>query len=83
MLLQICSIMSELHKDRFDDILTLSGLKRPYFSKNPNDLKSPNQIEGTNVFAEVNFNSDGILRLSKDVISKFGYLESDLSIETQ
>ena len=45
MLLQICSIMSELHKDRFDDILTLTGRQRPYFSRNPNDLKSPNQIE--------------------------------------
>ena len=83
MLLKLCSIMSELHKDRFDDILTLSGRQRPYFSRNPNDLKSPNQIEGTDVYVEVNFNSDGILRLSKDVISKFGYLESDLSIETQ
>ncbi|VVB63146.1 Uncharacterised protein [uncultured archaeon] len=83
LLLQICRIMAELHKDRFDDILTLSGPKRPYFSKNPNDLKYPNQIEGTDVFAEVNFNSDGMLKLSIDVISKFGYLESDLSVETQ
>ena len=81
MLIRICGIMAELHKDRFDDILTLSGRKKPFFSKNPADLKSPNQIEGTEVFAELNFSSEGILRLSKNVIATFGYPESELSIE--
>jgi len=83
LLIRICSIMAELQKDRFDEILTISGRQRPFFSKNPADLKSPNQIEGTDVFAEVNFSSEGILKLSKNVISMFGYPESDLSIETQ
>lgn len=83
MLLKISSIMAESHKDQFDDILTLSGRQRPFFSRNPADLKSPNQIEGTNMFVEGNFSPDSILRLSKNVLSKFGYSESDLSIETQ
>jgi hypothetical protein len=75
--------MAELQKDRFNEILTISGIKRPFFSKNSADLKSANQIEGTDVFAEVNLNSDGILKLSKNVIAMFGYPESDLSIDTQ
>jgi hypothetical protein len=75
--------MAELHKDRFDELLTISGTRRPFFSKNPADLRSANQIEGTDVFAEVNLNPDGILKLSKNVIAMFGYPESDLSIDTQ
>jgi hypothetical protein len=84
MLLKVSSIMAELHKDRFDEILTISGSKRPYFSRNSADLRSPNLIEGTDVFVEVALrNADSILRLCKNVLSKFGYSESDLSIETQ
>lgn len=83
LLIRICGIMAELHKDRFDEILTLSGTKKPFFSKNPADLRSPDLIEGTDVFAEVNLSSDSILKLSKKVIEKFGYPESELSIEAQ
>jgi len=82
MLLQLCSAIAELNKDKFDAILEIKGRQRPFFSKNPNDLKSPNQIEGTDVYVEVNFSADGIIRLSKSVMSKFGYPETDLLIET-
>ena len=83
MLIRICGIMAELHQDRFDDILTLYGRKKPFFSRTPTDLRSPNQIEGTDIYAETNFSPDSILRLSKNVIAKFGYSKSDLSIEAQ
>jgi hypothetical protein len=38
---------------------------KPFFSKIPSDLKTPNQIEGTDIYAEVNLNPGSILRLSK------------------
>lgn len=82
MLLQLCSVIAEKNKDKFDEILKITGRQRQFFSKNPNDLKSANQIEGTDIYAEVNFSADGIIRLSKSVMSKFGYPETDLSIET-
>ena len=78
MLLQLCTAIAELNKNKFDEILTITGR----FSKNPGDLRSPNQIEGTDIYVEVNLSSDSILRLSKTVMSKFGYPETDLSIET-
>ena len=84
MLLQLCSAIAEVNKDKFDEILTIIGRQsqRPFFSKNPSDLRSPNQIEGTDIYAEANLSADSILRLSKNVMSKFGYPETDLSIET-
>ena len=84
MLLQLCSAIAESNKDKFNDILTIIGRQsqKPFFSKNPGDLKSPNQIEGTDIYAEVNLNPGSIIRLSKNVMSKFGYPETDLTIET-
>ncbi|MGV8125839.1 MAG: type I restriction endonuclease [Methanothrix sp.] len=83
MLLKISSIMAELHKDRFDDILTISGRVRPFFTRNPTELRSPGLIEGTDIYAETNLSAGSIQKLSKTVISKFGYSESDLSIESE
>ena len=83
MLLQVSKIMSEQHKDKFDSVLTLIGRQRPFFSKNPTDLRSPEQIEGTEIYVETNLNSDSVLRLSKSLLSMFGYPESDLTMEIQ
>ena len=35
----ICSIMLKTHNNQFDQILNLVGRKRPYFTKNPNELR--------------------------------------------
>ena len=85
MLLQLCSAIAESNKDKFDEILTIVGRQsqKPFFSKNPADLRSANLINGTDIYAEVNINPDSVIRLSKNVLSKFGYQESDISIETQ
>ena len=85
MLLQLCSVIAELNKDKFNEILTIVGRQsqKPFFSKNPVDLRSANLIDGTDIYAEVNLNPDSIIRLSKNVLSKFGYQETDISIETQ
>lgn len=83
MLLKISSIMAVSHKENFDDILTISGRKNPFFSRNSTDLRSPSQIEGTEIYAETSLSADSIQRLSKTVIEKFGESASDLSIEVQ
>jgi hypothetical protein len=80
---KISSILAESHKEHFDDILTFSGRKRPLFSRNSTGLRAPGQIEGTNIYAETNLSATTISRLVKDVMGKFGYSESDLSIEAQ
>jgi hypothetical protein len=82
MLLQLCGIVAELNTERFDKILEISGRQRPFFSKNPKELRSANQIPGSDIYAEVNLSAESIIRLSKSVISKFEYPETDLSIET-
>jgi hypothetical protein len=83
MMLQVSGIMSELHKDKLESVLTLSGRQKPFFSKNPADLRSPEKIGSTDIYAETNLSSDSMVRLSKNLLSLFGYQESDLSMEIQ
>jgi len=83
LLLQICNIMLSTHRNNFEQVLNLSGRKRPYFTKQPNELRSPYQINGTDIFVEVNLSSNSIVKLSREVIALFGYSESNLSIEAQ
>jgi len=80
-LFQICNIMLATHKDQFEEVLKLSGRKRPYFSRNPDDLRGAERINGTDIFAEVSLSADSIVRLSRSVISLFGYSEDELSIK--
>lgn len=81
MYLQICGLMAANHSDRFEDILQLSGRTNSQFSKNPNDLRIPRLIEGTDIYAEVGFGSKLLEGLARKVIKHFGYNEDDLQIK--
>jgi negative regulator of replication initiation len=79
----MCDILAASHKDRFEEVLSLTGRKRPYFTKNPNELKAPERIAGTDIYVETNLSADRIGKISFDMISLFGYSAGDLSIEAQ
>ncbi|MBN1322990.1 MAG: type I restriction enzyme HsdR N-terminal domain-containing protein [Methanotrichaceae archaeon] len=83
MFIQICNMMASTHKDRFEDIFQLSGRKNPLFSRDPADLRSPAQIEGTDIYVEVSFGAKYLIKLAKKLISIFGYSEDDLEAEYQ
>ena len=83
MLLQVCKIMSSAHKERFERVLSLRGRKRPYFTKNPNELRSPERINSTDVYVEVNMSANSIVKLSINVLSLFGYKKEDIAIRFQ
>jgi len=81
MLIQVCNIMLTTHRDRFEQVLNLRGRKRPYFTRNPNELRAPEKINGTDIYVEVNLSANSIVKLSIDILSLFGYTKEDLSIE--
>ena len=83
MLLQICNIMLFKHRDIFDRVLNLVGRKRPYFSKNPNELRQPKRIDKTDIYIETNLSANQIVKISKNVLTLFGYKEDDITIEEE
>ena len=73
--------MLSAHRGQSDKVLNLKGRKRPYFTRNPNELRSPERINNTDIYVETNLSANSIVKLSKSIISIFGYEEEDLFIE--
>lgn len=78
---QICKLTYNLHRGSFESVLQLRGSKRPYFTRNLNELRAPQQIEDSGIYMETNLSSNSIVRISVNVILLFGYSEKDLIIE--
>ena len=83
MLIKITNLMLSAHREQFDKVLNLVGRKRPYFTRNPNELRSPERINSTEIYVETNLSAKSIVNLSKNLIVLFGYRENDLSIEVR
>jgi len=83
LLTSICAIMATTHKDNVDLVLNLVGKKRPYFSKNPDEIRKPRLIESTDIYFETNLSSTRIMKMCIGVLQLFGYKPGDLSVETK
>ncbi|WP_036223695.1 type I restriction endonuclease [Mesoaciditoga lauensis] len=83
MLIKICEIMFTAHREQFDKVFNLRGRKKLYFTRNRNELREPKEIKGTGIYVETNFSANYIVKISKNVLSLFGYEENDLSIEVE
>ena len=81
MLIKITNLMLSAHRDQFDRVLNLVGRKRPYFTRNRNELRNPERINNTAIYVETNLSAKSIVKLSKRIITLFGYNENDISID--
>lgn len=81
MLLKISEEISRLNRKDLDKLLLLKGRKRPYFTKNKNELRGPEKINGTDIFVECNLNANSIVKLCEDILNLFDY-KDNLKIET-
>lgn len=83
MLLEICKKLYEVHPKDFQKLLSLRGTKKPYFTHNPNELRDPIRVEGTDVFVETNLGASSIVTLCRKTLSIFGYGADSLRVETE
>ncbi|HBK23767.1 MAG TPA: hypothetical protein DDZ60_15095 [Planktothrix sp. UBA10369] len=81
LLITVCNLMKSNHEGEFENVLTLKGRKRFYFSNDPNQLTSSEQIQGTNIYVEINFTSNQIVKNVKNILALFGYPENSISFE--
>lgn len=83
MLIKICNLMLSAHKEQFDKVLNLAGRKRPYFTRNPNELRKPERINNTEIYVETHLSANSIVKLAKNILAVFGYGEDDWFIEVR
>lgn len=82
-LTQICRLMYDVQRRDFDKVLQLQGRKRPYFTRNPDELRVPQQVEDSGIYMETNLSSNQIVKISTRVVLLFGYSEKDFTITTR
>ncbi len=82
LLIKLCDILNTIHGAEFNRVLNLRGRKRPYFSRNKDELWEPREISNTGIFAETNLSANSIVKICSDVLDLFGYSSNDLRIET-
>jgi len=83
MLLKVCELMNEEHKDKFEFLINLSTQEQGVFSKDEHSILIPEKIPGTDIYVNVALTPKATLALCYEVISAFGYKETDLSIEAE
>lgn len=44
LLIKLCGILNDAHRTEFDKTLSIVGRKRPYFTRNSNELRSPQKL---------------------------------------
>lgn len=69
------------HPDNFDKITSITGKKRPYFTKNHQELRLPKKILNTEYYVETNLSANFIVSIIKDVLTTFSYKHNDLMIK--
>jgi hypothetical protein len=62
--------------------LQMKGRKRPYFTKNPAELREAYQVNGTELYVEVNLSSQMIANICYELAERMGYSADDLVYET-
>jgi negative regulator of replication initiation len=70
------------HMDIFWKVaLDLHGKKRPYFSKNPADLRKPHKLAASDIYVETNLSANNIVAISRILLEKLGHDPNSLTIQ--
>lgn len=64
-------------------VLALRGRKRPYFTRDKTELRSPELLMDTGIFFESNLSADYMVRLCYTVLDRMGYPTTALTIEAE
>lgn len=83
MVLKLCEIMYDKHKDDFESILYISLEGRTCFSQNPHEFLECEKIAGTDIYLDLHLTVKDMLALCKEILLLFGYKEDELSIESK
>jgi hypothetical protein len=83
MLVKICELMHEEHKDKFEFLINLATQQEGIFSDNKDTILISEKVPGTNIYVNVGLSQKATLALCYEVLSTFGYKASDLSIEAE
>jgi len=80
-LLGMLSELRRVHPTAFDRVLGLGGRVRPYFSRDPDDLRIPAELGDSGIFAEVHLSANNIRDMCRELLNLFGHSLGDFHVE--
>jgi len=83
LLIKLCDILRISHRSEFDRTLNIAGRKRPYFTRNANELRSPEKLSNADIFVETNLSANHIVKICLEMLAIFGYPSNELKIEVR
>jgi len=82
-LLKLCEELISKHDQDVEKLLWHSVDNRYYFRENPDELRLPVNIEGTNIFVETHLSIEDTVKLAYSLLKAFGYPITDLEITSK
>jgi predicted type IV restriction endonuclease len=83
MVIRLCEIIYEKHKEDFENILFISLDGRNCFSRNPHEFLECEKIGSTEIYMDLHLTVKHMLALCKEILLLFGHKENDLTIESE
>ena len=81
LLVKVCSLMHDRHREEFDQILEIRGRTLSYFSKSEESVHIPKQIGDSGIYASCRGGADLLEKRAKEVVELFGHPADSLAIE--
>lgn len=81
LLATVSEVIHQEHTSQFSKVLSIRGSKRIYFSQSENQLREPRAIGNSGFYVETHWAADAMVKISYDLLSRFGYQPSDLVID--
>ena len=80
-LLGVCATLYERSPADFEEVLGLRGKVRPYFSRNPDDLRMPGLVSRSSIYVEMNSSADAIAERCRLVMRLLGLDPRQFEVE--
>ena len=83
-LVKLSGVLATEKKEEFNKVLQIKGKirgGRPYFSRNPDELRAPKIVPYTNIiYVETNWPKNSIIKISSNLVTFFGYKSEDFEV---
>ena len=79
-LTRLCGLLASEFSQDLEKLLWHSVDGKFFFRDNPEELRLPLNIDGTNIFVETALNPDDTVKVARSVLKVFGYEGSELDI---
>jgi predicted type IV restriction endonuclease len=82
-LTKLCELLISKHNQDIARLLWHSVGNKYYFREDPDELRLPVMIEGTNIFVESHLSPEDTVKIAHSILSAFGFSGDDLEIKSK